>query len=214
MTSRNGMRILVACEFSGAVRSAFDRLGHDAWSCDLLDSERPGKHIKGNVLDILENDWDLLIAHPPCTYLSNSGSRWLWNEDGTRNKTRWKSMRESSIFFSSLLNAPVPHVCVENPIMHKYGKNLIGRKYDQIVQPYQFGHAETKATCFWLKSLPPLHPVTDLKRETYKKTHKERNRLHYLPPSADRWKLRSTTFSGIAAAMALQWSNNLKEWKT
>lgn len=196
------MRVLVACEYSGRVREAFRAKGHDAWSCDLLEADDGSPyHIQGDVTEILKDGWDLLIAHPPCTYFTNSGVRWL-HED----PERWDKLRESAKFFNALLDCDIPMKCIENPIPHKYALAEIGgRKYTQIIQPYQFGHKETKATCLWLDGLPKLEATTDLKDETMALPHKIRNRLFYLPPSADRWKIRSTTYQGIADAMAEQW---------
>ena len=201
------MRVLIACEYSGTVRKAFTDLGHDAWSCDLLPSDMPGKHIQGNVLEVLDQNWDLMIAHPPCTYLTNAGVCWLWEnkKENIKNEQRWNALDRAADFFRLLLNCNIQKICVENPIPHKYAVSRIGRKYDQIVQPYHFGHMESKATCFWLKGLQKLDHTTDLKAETMALPYKERNRLHYLAPSADRWKMRSKTFEGIARAMAQQW---------
>ena len=142
------MRVLVACEFSGRVRDAFIKRGHDAWSCDLLPTDVPGPHIQGDVLEVLENGWDMLIAHDPCTYQCNSGVCHLYNKDGTLSKKRWESLDESCEFTRKLLKAPIKRIARENPIPHKYAVQRIGKKYDQIIQPYQFGHPERKATCF------------------------------------------------------------------
>ena len=190
-------KILVACEFSGTVREEFRKLGFDAWSCDLLDTEIPGNHYKGNVLDIINEGWDLMIAHPPCTYLTNSGVRWLYNKDKSKNMDRWLKMRQAAKFFRRLLEADIPHIAVENPIPHKYAVKNIGRKYDQCVQPWMFGHGESKATCFWLKNLPNLEP-TDI-------VDGREGKIWKLPPSKDRWKLRSLTYLGIAKALATQY---------
>jgi hypothetical protein len=192
------MKVLVACEFSGRVRDAFTKRGHEAWSCDLLQSDAPGNHFQGNVLDILDAGWDLIIAHPPCTYLCNSGVRWLHGPP--YGCTRWQQMQTGALFFKLLLDADVPKIAIENPIPHKYAVEIIGRKYDQIIQPWQFGHGETKATCLWLKGLPKLEPTNIVAgREA---------RIHKMPPSADRGRKRSITYSGIAEAMAEQWSDN------
>ena len=196
------MKVLVACEYSGTVRNAFLDRGHDAWSCDLLPSEdRSNRHIRGDVRDILDDGWDLLmVAHPPCTRLCNSGVRWLHKPP--KGKTRvqmWDELAEGADLFSTLWNADIDRICIENPVMHKHAKNLI-RKYQpfaQSVQPWQFGHGETKRTCFWLKNLPKLVP-TDI-------VEGREQRVFRLPPSADRWKERSRFFPGIAAAMADQW---------
>jgi hypothetical protein len=186
------MRVLVACEYSGKVRDAFIAQGHDAISCDILPTDSPGPHYQGDVFNIIDQDWDLMIAHPPCTYLTNSGVRWLHERP-----ERWGQLKDGAEFFKGLLEANIPKIAVENPIMHKYAVEVIGRRQDQIVQPWQFGHGETKATGFWLKGLPKLQP-TDI-------VQGRQQRLHLLPPSKDRWKLRSTTYQGIADAMALQW---------
>lgn len=194
------MKVLVACEFSGTVRDAFLRKGHDAVSCDILPTESPGPHYHGDVLDIINDGWDLLIAHPPCTYLSNSGVMWLYKQEG-----RWEKMKDGALFFKKLLEADIPRIAVENPIMHKYAKEIIGSHQSQVIQPYMFGHLEQKATCLWLKGLPTLNPTDDVKEEMMKLPKRQRERLHYLPPSKDRWKIRSKTYQGIAEAMADQW---------
>lgn len=194
------MRVLVACEFSGIVRDAFAARGHDAWSCDLLPTERPGNHIQGDVLEVLDDGWDLMIAHPPCTFIANSGVSWLY-----KDYQRWANMAEGSVFFKTILAAPIEKVAVENPIPHKHAMQIINQKYDQVIQPYQFGHTESKATCLWLKNLPPLTPTDNVEEKMRELPKNEQQRLHYLPPSPERAKLRSTTFEGIAKAMAEQW---------
>lgn len=195
------MKILVACEYSGRVRDAFIKKGHDAMSCDLLETDESGPHYTGDVTDILGQGWDMLIAHPPCTYLANSGVCWL-HED----PSRWALLDEGAAFFKMLLTADIGKIAVENPIMHKYAKERIGGvKQTQVVQPWMFGHTEQKATCLWLKGLQPLLPTNNVKEAMMKLDKRERQRLHYLPPSKDRWKLRSTTYQGIADAMAEQW---------
>lgn len=196
------MKVLIACEYSGTVRDAFTKFGHDATSCDLLPSDRPGKHYQGDVFDIINDGWDLMIAHPPCTYLCNSGVCWLH-----KDKSRWDKMRDGAEFFKKLLNADIPKKCIENPVMHKYAKEIIGVNQTQVVQPFMFGHMERKATCLWLSGLPPLVETDNVYEEMMKLPKRERERLHYLPPSKDRWKLRSTTYQGIADAMAAQWGN-------
>lgn len=185
------MKVLVACEFSGIVREAFAKRGHDAWSCDLLPTEIPGKHIQGDVLPILNQDWDLMIAHPPCTRLCNSGVMWL------KKRNLWEDMYKGADFFRYLLNSNIFRICIENPIPHGYAIKEIGKKYSQIIQPWQFGHGESKATCLWLKNLPLLQPT--------KIVSGRKQRLHRLPPSPERAKLRSITYQGIANAMAEQW---------
>ena len=199
------MRVLVACEYSGRVRDAFRKLGHDAMSCDLLetDSSLVGCHYKGDVFDIINDGWDLMIAHPPCTYLSNSGVCHLH-----KDPSRWPKLFDGAVFFKKLLTANIPKIAIENPIMHGYAKTLIGgTKQTQIVQPWMFGHTEQKATCLWLKGLTPLTATNNVKAEMLLLPKNERERLHYLPPSPDRWKIRSTTYQGIANAMAEQWGN-------
>lgn len=197
------MKVLVACEFSGTVRRAFAALGHDAWSCDLLPADDGhSNHIQGDAIAaVYSENWDLLIAHPPCTYLTNSGVTWLH-----KDPTRWAKLDEAAAFFKRLLDAPITKIAVENPIMHKYAKERIGGvKQSQVIQPWMFGHTEQKATCLWLKGLPLLQPTNNVKAEMMALPDNERQRLHYLPPSPDRWKLRSKTYDGIAKAMAEQW---------
>ena len=196
------MKVLVGCEYSGVVRDAFIRRGHDAMSCDLLPTESEGPHHQGDVFDVLDWDWDLAVFHWPCTYLTNSGVRWLHE-----NTDRWALMEESAHAFRRLLDAPIPCKALENPIMHRYALQIVGRRADQVVQPWMFGHPERKATCFWLDGLPLLQPTHDVRREMVALPEREQQRLHYLPPSADRWKERSKTFSGIAEAMAAQWGD-------
>ena len=193
------MKVLIACEYSGRVRDAFIANGHDAISCDILPTDRPGPHYQGDIFDILDDGWDLMVAHPPCTYLANSGARWLYNSDGSRNEERWTSLKEGAEFFRALWEAPIARIAVENPIMLKYAKEIIGTGQTQIVQPWQFGHGQTKATGLWLKNLPQLVP-TDV-------VAGREQRVHLMPPGPDRWKLRSTTFQGIADAMGAQWGN-------
>jgi len=184
------MRVLVACEFSGVVREAFRARGHQAWSCDILPSDppaSPGHHILCDVREILGEGWDLMIAHPPCTHLSVSGARWF--------KHKQREQDEALEFVQTLLDAPIKRIALENPV------SIISsriRKPDQIIQPWQFGHGETKATCLWLKNLPKLTPTNVVQGR--------QARVHRLPPSKDRWKLRSVTYKGIADAMAEQWA--------
>lgn len=195
------MRVLVACEYSGTVREAFKRKGHEAWSCDLLPSDIEGNHYQGPVQEILAEPWDLLIAHPPCTYLANSGVSHLH-----KDPSRWALLDEGAAFFKLFLDCKIPRKCVENPIMHKYARERIGWKRPaQIVQPWMFGHPEQKATCFWLDGLMPLRPTNNVKKQMLSLPNKDRQRLHYLSPSPDRWRERSKTFQGIADAMADQW---------
>ena len=182
------MRVLIACEYSGAVRDAFIRFGHDAMSCDLLPTDVPGPHYTGDVFDVIDYPWDLMIAHPPCTHLSVSGARHFAEK-------RMDGRQQSAVsFFMALARAPIPKIAIENPVCIM---SRMWRKPDQIIQPWQFGHGETKATCLWLKGLPLL-------RHTQIVEGRE-NRIHRMPPSADRWKERSRTFQGIADAMAAQW---------
>jgi hypothetical protein len=190
------MKVLIACEYSGKVRSAFEEMGHFAVSCDLLPTEKPGFHYQCDVFDIINEGWDLMVAHPPCTDLAVSGAAWF------KEKIADGRQQRALDFVQALMDAPIPMIAIENPISVISSKI---RKPDQIIQPWMFGHRETKATCLWLKGLPKLVPTTDLKEETMALPRKERMRLHYLPPSADRWKIRSETFQGIADAMANQW---------
>lgn len=195
------MRVLVACEYSGKVRRAFRKRGHDAWSCDLLPADDGSEfHYQGDVMDIINDGWDLLIGHPPCTYLCNSGVSWLHKQEG-----RWDKMRDGAEFFKLLWESDIPRIALENPIMHKYAKEIIGTNQTQLVQPWMFGHAESKATCLWLKGLEPLIETNNVKDKWKMLPKKEAQRLHMLPPSKDRWKLRSETYQGIADAMAEQW---------
>jgi hypothetical protein len=194
------MKVLVACEYSGTVRDAFIKQGHDAMSCDILASDTPGPHYKGNVLDVLDDGWDLMIAHPPCTYLCNSGVRWLHT-----TKERMGEMTIAALFFRTLLGSNIPKIAVENPIMHKYAKIIVGKKQDQIVQPWWFGHTEKKSLCLWLKNLPLLIPTNEVKEEMEKLPKKEQQKIHYAAPSKNRSKIRSLTYSGMAKAMAEQW---------
>jgi hypothetical protein len=180
------MRVLVACEYSGTVRDAFLRIGHDAMSCDLLPTDKPGPHYQGDVFDVINDGWDLMIAHPPCTHLAVSGARWF--------KDKGTEQEEALDFVRKLINADIDRICIENPV------SIISsriRKPDQTIQPWQFGHGETKRTCLWLKGLPKLIP-TDI-------VDGRDQRIWKLPPSPDRWKIRSATFQGIADAMANQW---------
>lgn len=198
----NSLRVLVACEFSGTVRDAFTALGHDATSCDLLPTETPGQHYQGDVFNIIDQGWDLLIGHPPCTYLTNSGVRWLHSDP-----QRWQHLIDGAVFFRRLLEAPIPRVAIENPIMHRYATKIVGRKHDQLIQPWMFGHPEQKGTGLWLRGLPPLIGTEDVRAVMDHLPERERSRIHYMPQTKDRSKLRSVTYAGIAAAMAAQWSN-------
>jgi len=197
------MRVLVACEFSGKVRDAFRQCGHTAVSADILPSETPGEHYQGDVRDIMSDGWDLMIAHPPCTYLANSGVSWLYKDE-----SRWNKLDSAASFFLELWNAPIKKICIENPIMHKHGRERIGNlQYTQIIHPWQFGHTETKATCLWLKGLPLLQPTNNVKALMDTLPKNQTNKCHYMAPSKDRSKLRSITYSGIAQALATQYGN-------
>lgn len=180
------MKVLVACEFSGTVRDAFLARGHEAMSCDLLPTDVEGPHYQGDVRDVISPEWDLMVAHPPCTHLAVSGARWF--------KEKQSEQAEALDFVRLLLAAPIPRIALENPI------SIISsriRKPDQIIQPWQFGHGETKATCLWLKNLPPLMATAVVEGREAK--------VHHMPPGPDRWKKRSVTYPGIAQAMAEQW---------
>ena len=193
------MKVMVACEFSGVVRDAFIAKGHDAISCDLLPTERPGPHIMGDILELNLAEYDLVIAHPPCTYLTVSANKWMKPEYRDRFPDRPQQRQDAVDFFMALYNCGAERVAVENPIGIM---STWFRKPDQILQPFMFGHAERKATCLWLRNLPLLRETN---RVEISWNPAISQRLHYLPPSADRWKLRSTTFQGIADAMAEQW---------
>jgi len=200
------MRVLVACEFSGIVRGAFLAKGHDAWSCDLLPTEIPGPHIVGDVLKALDSGWDLMIAHPPCTYLTCAGNKWFGPKYQRRFPNRLLQMQEASDFFMNLIDAPIPRIAVENPIGRM---SSIYRKPDQIIQPWQFGHDARKATCLWLKGLPLLNPTTIVIPTIIRtKGGNTMSRWHVDCGHFDRRTRaheRSRTFTGIAAAMADQW---------
>lgn len=186
------MRVLVACEYSGRVRDAFIRRGHDAISCDLLPSETPGPHIQDDVLPLLSDRWDLVIAHPPCTRLCNSGVRWL------AERNLWADMDAAALFFMDCFDAKAPRVAVENPVMHKYARAICGAPAFT-VQPWQFGDPAKKRTCFWTRGLPPLQPTSAMTAAD------ARADCHLASPGPDRWKERSRTYLGIAEAMADQW---------
>lgn len=194
------LRVLVACEFSGIVRDAFAARGHSALSCDLLPSERPGPHHRGDVRALLADGWDVLIVHPPCTYLAASGLHW-----NTRRPERAALTEEALAFVRFLLSAPVPRIALENPVGCVSTRV---RKPDQILQPWQFGHAESKATCLWLKGLPPLRPSNVLPLPASGRwANQTANGQNAVPERRDRWKDRSRTYPGIAAAMAEQWGD-------
>ena len=191
------MRILVACEFSGIVRDAFASRGHDSWSCDLLETEAPGQHLKGDVLGHLDDGWDMMVAHPPCDHLACSGARWF------KEKRADGRQQQGIDFFMALAEAPIDRIAVENPVGIM---STLWRKPDQIIQPYQFGHPESKKTCLWLKGLPCLSP-TDEVEPMGRWANQTPSGQNKLGPSPDRWKIRSRTYTGIAAAMADQWGN-------
>ena len=180
------MRVLIACEYSGTVRDAFIHQGHEAMSCDLLPTDAPGPHYQGDVFDVINQGWDLMIAHPPCTHLAVSGARWF--------KDKKVEQAEAIDFFMRLVHAPIPRIAVENPVCIMSTRY---RKPDQVIQPWQYGHGETKATCLWLKNLPVLTPTNIVEGRE--------QRIHKMAPSPTRWKERSKTFQGIADAMASQW---------
>jgi len=181
-------------------------MGHDALSCDLLPSEIPGPHYQGDVRDIIRaENWDLAVFHPPCTYLANSGVRWLYR-NGVKNAERWELMRGAAAFFLELWQAPIQKICIENPIQHKHAREIINIQYTQTIQPYEFGHGETKRTCLWLKNLSPLQPTNTVDGRIA--------RVHTLSPSPDRWKKRSRTYQGIAQAMASQWGKYIFSGQT
>jgi hypothetical protein len=196
------MRILIACEYSGTVRDAFAAKGHYAVSCDLLPTDAPGQHYQGDVFDIIDNNWDMMIAHPPCTYLSVSGMHW------TARGLRDPQLTEDALdFVRRLMAAPIPRIAIENPISVISSRI---RKPDQIINPWQFGHDASKRTCLWLKDLPLLSPtkiieprIVNGKKRWANQTDSGQNRL---PPSEDRWKIRSETYEGVAQAMAEQWN--------
>ncbi len=197
------MKVLIACEYSGRVRDAFLSKGHDAISCDILPTDSPGPHYQGDVRELLDHQWDLIIAHPPCTYLTNSGVRWLKTDP-----ERWQALDEAAAFFRLFLETDAAEkVAIENPIMHKYAIERIGGiKHTQTIQPWQFGDMESKRTCLWLRNLPELKETNNVYEEMMQLPIAKRNRVHHCPPSDDRWKIRSTTFQGIANAMAEQWN--------
>ena len=206
------MKILIACEFSGSVRDAFIQKGHDAISCDLLPSETPGPHIQGDVLNHLTDGWDEMIAFPPCTFLTVSGNKWMKSEYKSRFPNRQQDRKDAIEFFMKLVNAPIDKIATENPIGIMSTQY---RKPDQYIQPYEFGHPESKKTCLWLKNLPRLKPTKIVVPEWVigKKDGKRYSRIHYMSASGfgkddNRQKERSRTYSGIAGAMSIQWSGH------
>lgn len=193
------MKVLVACEYSQVVTKAFRDRGITAFSCDVLPTEgNKDWHIQDDVLNHLNDGWDLMVAHPPCTFMCNSGVCHL-----SKDESRWGELQKANEFFHKLWNAPIRYIAIENPIPHKYA---LLPKYTQIIQPYQFGHAERKATCLWLKNLPPLKPTNDVYDIMKSLPKNQAQRIHYTSPGKDRWKIRSKTFQGIADAIADQWS--------
>jgi len=206
------MKVLVACEYSGRVRDAFKKKGHFAMSCDILPSDVPGKHYQGSVIDIIKEGWDIMIAHPPCTFLSNSGAKHLYKgmkKENGRNEKRWKAMELGAYFFRDLWIAPIPKICIENPIMLGYAKKLIGADYTQIIQPYDFGEDASKSTCLWLNGLMPLRPTRRIGGRIANGVERWSNQTdsgqNRLGPSKDRWRKRAVTYQGIADAFADQW---------
>lgn len=191
------MKVGVFCEESGRTRRALRELGHDAWSFDLLPSrDNSPYHVQGDVMEWISEPFDLIIAHPPCTYLANSGVRWLYTDEG-----RWDKMRSAAIFFVAMLAANAPRIAVENPVMHKYGREIVGRGPDFTVQPWQFGDEEKKRTCFWTKGLRPLVPTSDSDGSGAVA------KVHLCPPGPERAKIRSETPVGLSRAMAVQWTD-------
>lgn len=198
------MKILIACEFSGTVREAFRKKDHDAWSCDIVDSDIPGQHIKGDVLDVINDGWDMMIGFPPCTYLTVTGNKWFKPEYADRFPDRPQQRDAAINFFQSLYNAPIDKIAIENPVGIM---STILRKPDQIVQPFQFGHPEPKKTCLWLKNLPLLVPTEIVEPEYFISKSGKKLASWYFKPSntPERAKMRNKTFQGIADAMAEQW---------
>lgn len=204
------MKVLVACEYSGRVRDAFREMGHDAWSCDLLDCESdPTYHIKGDVLPLLEQDWDLLIAHPPCTRLANSGVRWLSKPpEGKSIEEMWREFDFAVEFYKQFQNCAIPKKCIENPIMHRYAKEKLNITNRQVVQPHFFGEEMFKATGYELYGLPELERTHFMELpEKDTDEHKKWSWVHRCPPGPDRWKIRSRTPNMIAKTMAQQWGS-------
>ena len=193
-------KILIACEFSGIVREAFRKKGHDAWSCDLLDTEIPGQHIKGDVLEILNDGWDLMIAHTPCTYTANSGVRWLYEIPG-----RFGKLNLALIFWKKLRNAPIELIAMENPIPHKYAKIIMGN-YSQIIQPWMFGHGYRKDICLWLKNLPLLQPTNIVSGRELLDFWSDKRLINGKSQ-------KSIMFKGVAEAMAEQWGQEIYHYQ-
>jgi hypothetical protein len=212
------MRVLIACEFSGVVREAFRKLGHDAWSCDLRPADDKSHfHIQGDCLAVLNQGWDLMIGHPPCTHLALAGNRWLKDHWVKRKKKpdRWhdgsakrEAQKQSVEFFKALLNAPIPMICIENPMSQ--ASRLVAPK-TQTIHPWQFGHPEQKTTWLWLKNLPHLRPTKNVHAEMMLLPKSQRERIWSMPPGPQREKMRSVTFQGIADAMAQQWGDPMAD---
>lgn len=210
------MNVFVACEFSGTVRDAFARAGHDALSCDLLPTESPGRHHQGDVFDVLhhpraffDGPIDLMVAHPPCTYLTNAANGSLYRTKSPSGAlvgpARWEALIDGAVFFRRLLSADVPRIAIENPVMNGFAKKVVGRGPDQTVQPWMFGHEESKAICLWLVGLPPLIATEDSQAAMLARPRAEWARVHWTSPGKDRAKLRSVFYRGVAEAMAAQW---------
>jgi hypothetical protein len=201
------MRVLIACEFSGVVRKAFAARGHDAWSCDLEPTDIPGQHYQGDVMDIINDDWNLMIAHPPCTYLTVTGNKWFKPEYKDRFPTRQQDRQDAINFFMSLVNSPIEKIAIENPIGIM---STMYKKPNQIIHPWQFGHEASKSTCLWLKGLDNLKPTNIVDKGEFV-TYKSGKRMTKWyadaasKPPKERAKIRNTTFQGIADAMAEQW---------
>jgi site-specific DNA-cytosine methylase len=207
----SGLKVLVACEFSGTVREAFAKRGHDAWSCDLEPTDVPGNHYQGSVFDILDGGgWDLMIAHPPCTYLTVTGNKWMKDEYKNRFPTRQQDRKDAIEFFMRLANANIPMIAIENPIGIM---STTWRKPNQIIHPWQFGHEASKSTCLWLKNLPKLNPTNVVGKGEFIEYKSGKRMTKWYADAAkyspkERAKIRNTTFQGIADAMADQWGKN------
>jgi hypothetical protein len=218
---KNKPTVIVVCEYSGIVRTAFEKRGWNAVSVDLEPSELPGKHYQEDAIYFLQHlrkfgikKVDLLICHPPCTFLANSSAKHLYlgmKKENGRNEIRWAAMRQGADFFHKLWTFPdCEHIAVENPIMLGYAQELVGAAPSQVVQPWMFGHKEIKATCLWLRKLPKLVPTNNVKEETMKMPYAERAKVHWCPPGKDRGKIRSKTLTGLADAMAEQWGSYIE----
>jgi len=210
------MKILIACEYSGVVRDEFLALGHDAMSCDILETDSPGPHYKGDVRDVLNDEWDMMIAHPECTRLTNAGVRWLTNAppSGKTFPEMWKGLFEGAAFYKLLRDAKIPRKAIENPVMHCYAQQLIEPRERQIVQPWYFGDKAFKATGFELYGLPQLKDTNRLvppKKEEDPEEHKRWSAIHMASPGPNRAKIRSKSFPGMARAMAMQWGGDIRQ---